>query len=204
MELFYEGQVRKKDTGRFIREFKVYKEDDTLIWELTQEKKALFDEKDFNALIEREWRAAYSHKTFYPVAGKEKLLFAHNHIIPCGNIGVSIDHKNMNGLDNRRSNFRLATRQQQMLNRSTTGKSGFRGVTKRAKDGAWRAEGRIDSEHFHVGYFQTAEEAACAWDDYMFEKFYHHNPLSGLIIEGVVGEPTHNFIHFNFPERLGL
>ena len=84
------------------------------------------------------------------------------------------------------------------------GTSGYKGVVKRLKDGAWRVEGRIDNKHVHVGYFKRPEEAACAWDEFLFEKFKNHNPLEGMCCNGICGEPTLNFIHFNFPERLGL
>lgn len=204
MELFYTGSIVKKDTKNLLRNYNVYKDGDCLQWELTQNKYALFDTQDFDALLQKEWRAAKARKTFYPVSGKDQLLFAHNYLIVGVLEPITVDHKSMNGLDNRRSNLRLATRQQQMLNRSIIGLSGFRGVTERRKDGAWRAEGRIDSEHFHVGYFQSKTQAAEAWDEYMFERFKNHNPLAGVDRNGITGEPTINFIHFNFPERLGI
>jgi len=114
------------DTKNLLRNYNVYKDGDYLRWELTQNKYALFDTQDFDALLQKEWRAAKARKTFYPVSGKDQLLFAHNYLIGGILELITVDHKSMNGLDNRRSNLRLATRQQQMLNRSIIGLSGFR------------------------------------------------------------------------------
>ena len=204
MELIYIGEIVKKDTKNLIRKFDVFKDGDTLRWGLTQNKIALFDTTDFDLLIQKEWRAAKARKTFYAVSGVRQLLFAHTYLGGDLPESITVDHRDMNGLDNRRSNLRLATVQQQMLNRSLIGASGSRGVTERKKDGMWRAEGRIDSIHFHIGYFNSKVQAAEAWDEYMFERFKNHNPLVGLERNGITGEPTLNFIHFNFPERLGI
>lgn len=204
MEKFYQGSVLKKDTGNLIRNYTVYKDDKHLVWELTQCKFALFDIKDFDLLIQREWRAAASRNGFYAVSGRGFLTFAHNLIAGELPEGITVDHKSMDGLDNRRSNLRLATYQQQMLNRGSNGYSGYRGVTERKKDGKWRAECRVDKEHIHIGYFEDRASAAYAWDNFMYKKFKNHNPLLNLEINGICGEPTLNFIHFNFPEILDL
>lgn len=202
MELIHTGCVIKKDTGNLIRSYNIFKDGEYLQWELTQGKMALFDVEDFDTLIKKEWRAARSKRSFYAASGREQLVFAHNYLFKT-ECGITVDHKNMNGLDNRRENLRLATTTQQMLNRRREDRC-FRGVVWNDKVYKWRSEGRCDNEHFHVGYFQTEVDAAIAWDEYMFEKYKNHNPLEGVERNGITGEPTLNFIHFNFPERLGL
>lgn len=76
---------------------------------------------------------------------------------------VEIDHENRNNNDNRWDNLREATRSQNQSNTNiyTTNKSGCRGV--HLLQGRWRAMISIDGKNRHLGYFDTAEDAAAAW-----------------------------------------
>lgn len=80
-----------------------------------------------------------------------------------GRESFEIDHINRNKMDNRRRNLRLATPRQNCANRkSKTNKTGFRGVG--GKEGKFHV--RIGNQKYrkHVGVFNTAEEAARAYD----------------------------------------
>lgn len=88
----------------------------------------------------------------------------------------SIDHENGNKLDNRRSNLRLRTRAQQMINPNdalrVTNRSGYRGVSyvkSRAKFGKpWFANVMVAGKTINLGWYATAEEAHQArlrWDE---------------------------------------
>ena len=79
---------------------------------------------------------------------------------------MKADHINRNGLDNRRDNLRLATHGQNMANskRKSNATSAYRGVRQRKSNGKWRAQISVGGKNLHIGYYDTAEEAALAWN----------------------------------------
>jgi hypothetical protein len=74
-----------------------------------------------------------------------------------------VDHKDGDGLNNVRSNLRLCERTQNMFNARTRAKpSGLpKGVNKNGR--RYRATIRIHGRVIHLGYFDTPEEAHCAY-----------------------------------------
>lgn len=74
---------------------------------------------------------------------------------------VFIDHINRNKLDNRKSNLRICTRQQNNFNRGkrTDNTSGFSGVDFYKRENKWRARIQVDYEEIVLGLFSTKEEA---------------------------------------------
>lgn len=76
-----------------------------------------------------------------------------------------VDHINGNGLDNRRTNLRLATREQNARNakRPRTSSSGLKGACWDRRDQRWRSTIRLDGRKVSLGYFRTAEEAHRAY-----------------------------------------
>lgn len=72
-----------------------------------------------------------------------------------------IDHINRNPLDNRRSNLRICTHQQNQCNRGkqSNNTSGFKGVCWHKGNQKWVAEIRINGKCKHLGYFDDPEEA---------------------------------------------
>lgn len=91
----------------------------------------------------------------------KKKTFMHNVVLG----RLYVDHINGDRLDNRRRNLRAATtaenakNRRPMLNSST----GFRGVTK-TKGGKFSAALQPKSKYIYVGVFDTAEEAALAYN----------------------------------------
>jgi hypothetical protein len=80
-----------------------------------------------------------------------------------------VDHKNHNGLDNRRSNLRICTAQQNGFNRriSPKTKSGFKGVRYDPSGNGgrkvWAAQATLDGKTRRLGRFATPEEAHAAY-----------------------------------------
>ena len=72
--------------------------------------------------------------------------------------GLEIDHINLNPLDNRRENLRIATTQQNCKNKNkySTNTSGFKGVSFNKQKQKFEARISIDGKKKFLGYFATA------------------------------------------------
>lgn len=147
---------------------------------LTRGLTTLIDDEDFDWLSQWNWHA---HPTaggnFYARKKRDGRVFLHNLLITAPD-GLRVDHRNANGLDNRRSNLRLATRQENGRNRKlgSNSRSGFKGVTWRADKEKWVASITTSDKRLHLGYFPDLREAAAAYDaaaDAHFGEFAHLN-----------------------------
>ncbi len=80
--------------------------------------------------------------------------------------GVRVDHVNMDTFDNRRHNLRLATASQNALNSNAhrDNKTGYKGVYLCQDTGRYRAQISINGKRTSLGRYNTAEEAARAYD----------------------------------------
>jgi hypothetical protein len=78
-----------------------------------------------------------------------------------------VDHEDRNPLNNCRYNLRLASNSQNQGNTGTRtdNTSGFRGVYWSKQANLWRAGIKRDGRQRHLGYFDTAEEAARIYDE---------------------------------------
>jgi hypothetical protein len=126
----------------------------------------LIDEWNFPLVAQHRWRAyQFAREIWYAttkIAGKTVFM----HRLIAGNPqGKEVDHKNGVGLDNRESNLRAATHQQNLANQRLSAKntSGYRGVTHMPKgrpNRPWKAQIKHKGKCLHLGYYATREEAA--------------------------------------------
>ena len=80
---------------------------------------------------------------------------------------LQVDHINGDRSDNRRLNLRICTREQNSRNRKIPSNniSGYKGVYFRSDKKQWMACIRADGIKYHLGYFETREDAALAYND---------------------------------------
>jgi len=120
----------------------------------------LIDDEDYENLSKLSWRLnAYGYVTAYK---NYKTVFMHREIVDCPS-GMQVDHINGNKLDNRKSNLRIVTQQQNLMNKGVykNNKTGFKGVCK--DFGKYKAT-KKDNKKIHIGVYKTPEEAAKAYD----------------------------------------
>lgn len=81
--------------------------------------------------------------------------------------GLEVDHINLDTLDNRRSNLRVATRSQNAANRrrQSNNSSGYKGVSWNKERKKWHAYICVGRKHITLGRFNSIVQAARAYND---------------------------------------
>ena len=137
---------------------------------LTQGYDAIIDAADVPLVEGFNWTANVGPRLVYAVRwvrladGKWRAIGLHRTILDAPD-ERQVDHVNSNGLDNRRSNLRLATASQNQHNqrRRCDNTSGFKGVYWHKERAKWRARIKLIGHHKHLGYFDTPEAAHAAY-----------------------------------------
>jgi hypothetical protein len=148
---------------------------------LTQGKLALVDPEDYDELSKYKWYAVQSPRGFYAARSVgtnrhgigQKTVRMHQVILKSPE-GKFIDHINHNGLDNRKSNLRFCTIQQNVWNmRKQLGNctSKYKGVTWRKDIGKWQARIVCNRKVISIGFFDDEKAAAMAYDKKAKELF---------------------------------
>ena len=140
---------------------------------------AVIDSRDYHRVRAYKWHvhvahrrggkiyryaiARTQHKRNSPIIGMHALILRVRR-------GTDVDHRDGNGLDNRRRNLRRATRQTNAHNQELrcTSTTGFKGVAyvydRKRRPYAYKAHICINYKKIHLGCFSTAIRAARAYD----------------------------------------
>lgn len=147
---------------------------------------ALVDDEDYETVSPFKWCLFEKNKKKYYAFGKVngKRIMMHRLILNAPP-DMIVDHKDNDGLDNRRCNIRLCNPTENCMNRSKTTKkkhSKYKGVylEKSYKKPQWRAGIRINNKTIHLGCHKTEKEAAIAYNvaaNKMFGEFAHLNAV---------------------------
>lgn len=142
--------------------------DDTALVQFATGGTALVDADDLPRVLTLRWygrRNAGRTATYGFAKRGTKTIYLHRFILDAP-VGVQVDHVNMDGLDNRRANLRLATAGQNHSNRvKRPGTSPFKGVWWSPYRNRWEAGITADGRRFKLGRFANELEAARAYDD---------------------------------------
>lgn len=167
------------------------------IIELTQGLRAIVDPQDYDRLAAFSWYASKSRRTWYAQCsgrldidlGKRRHISMHREVMSLPAVSKVepsngqilgafddrfVDHQNHNGLDNRRSNLRIATLAENSFNRRKTSASStsrFKGVSWDKREAKWRVQGRLNGRQATIGYFDIEEDAAKAYDAWAKQAF---------------------------------
>lgn len=158
---------------------------------LTKGQVALVDEEDFESLSQYSWQATWNpaSRTFYATRsvkrddGRRTKISMHRVILGVlKSPEVLIDHRNHDGLDNRRHNLRVCSVPQNSANmRKRTGMtSKFKGVCWHKQHEQWAAAIYRGGKRCHLGYFDDEVDAARAYNNAavaMSGEFARLNPV---------------------------
>jgi hypothetical protein len=139
-----------------------------------QKKYAIIDDSFYDEFVKYTWYFSgtgyASRSEWNPNTKKAKTIYMHRIVANTPN-GKQTDHINLNKLDNRKENLRICTRKQNSGNVyiPSHNTSGMKGVGKHA--GKWRAYISDKDKHIHLGYFNTKELAAQAYNKKASELF---------------------------------
>lgn len=134
--------------------------------------KTMVDKEDYEKFSRYRWRMnknGYVMSSFWE-EGKVKTKTLHRLIMEAPK-GFDVDHIDHNRLNNMKSNLRLTTRSENMMNMGAkvnkVGHSKYKGVSYLNREklkNKWTAFLKKDYVMYNLGYFATEEEAALAYD----------------------------------------
>jgi hypothetical protein len=137
---------------------------------------AIVDEEDYSIVVPYNWQKVKHGNSYYAFAhakrnGKNTTISMHRLLFGLSKEDrIDVDHKNHDGLDNRRSeNLRLATRVQNATNmrRRRGSSSKYKGVSFNQRSNKWVSAVRIKPgpalKRLGLGYYDIEEEAAFAY-----------------------------------------
>lgn len=115
-----------------------------------------------------KWGSVYAVRTVLTPFGSKEVALHRMVAVRAGiltSTNLFIDHKNLDSLDNRSSNLRISTNAQNCSNKRARkdNSTGIKGVYWATRESKWRAYITVRGVYHHLGYTDTAEEAAALY-----------------------------------------
>lgn len=125
---------------------------------------AVIDVIDVSLVEGHRWSCVKDRHTFYARMTRQPRPPMHRFILGVTDPSVETDHRDGDGLNNRRQNLRVANKKQNQHNQRVTGRgaSRFKGV--HYHQNRWNARIYVEGKRVHLGNFQSEIEAARAYD----------------------------------------
>jgi len=151
----------------------------------------IVDDEDFDLLNSYNWSSIPKDNTDYVVRKgrrrtcEPRTVQMHRQIMGYP-VGVQIDHINGNGLDNRKSNLRIASVQTNSFNRAKPRvlcTSRYKGVLQRKGKVIWESRVKYNDKAIHLGSFTSEEDAAAAYNYgalLMYGEYARFNDVLGV------------------------
>lgn len=144
--------------------------------ELTQGFVALVDDADYENVNQYKWRVWRNKKrtVAYAVTGQtcnDNFQSMHQFLMGTAPEGLVWDHIDLDGLNNQRSNLRLATRSQNVIHQRARddNKTGCKGLA--WVRGQWEVRLGLNNKRIYIGGYPTKAEAIAAYNE--AAKKYH-------------------------------
>ena len=142
---------------------------------LTQGKFAIVDAEDYERLSKYKWHVDKGDSTYYAARGIVGKNFRMHREILNAPEGLVVDHRNHNGLDNRRENLRLCTVAENNMNRRPSKRanksSRFKCVSWDKRRKRYQAYIQQNGKTVRIGRFKSEVAAAKAYDEKAKELF---------------------------------
>jgi len=133
----------------------------------------MVDDEDYEYLNQWKWclnEDGYATR-MRQRSGVSKCIIMHREITKVP-IGMFIDHKNGNRIDNQKENLRICTISENSMNRAAwLSRDLPKGVYQRVKGGRFQAQIKVNKKNIWLGQFDTVLDAANAYDEQA--KKYH-------------------------------
>lgn len=157
-------------TQNDLNDFRI--EGNSVIFDLYDEKQFknnefIIDLEDLEKVRYHKWRLSYGHVVTGNCTKNNPTIQLGRLIMNCYDPSFVVDHRDGNGLENRKFNLRICTQSNNVLNKSfmsnnTTGFVGIYPDTRSGRKTKFRAEIRFQEKRFHIGAWETLAEAVYA------------------------------------------
>jgi len=140
---------------------------------LTQGRFAIVDAEDYDRLSEHKWHVMKCVRTEYAGSYQDgKYILMHRVLLNAPHHRI-VDHRDGNGLNNRKHNLRLCTHQENLYNQRPRlgGTSRFRGVCWRKTRRKYETKIQKNGKRYSLGYYHDETEAAVVYDIKAMELF---------------------------------